>query len=167
MSQPGQCEHVGRDGVGWDESSEAKNKGHGVRQKNSLEHTECPSKTQTWIWVMVMLWSSHCHRHLMVVSWSSLYHYDYRSFPAHGRLKVTQLLTWSGNSIPDLGVGVQSLIQGGGSVPIQPLSEYFLSLGHRSLPAPQDSCGPLSHNRHALISCGNRKGSSSWSSMSS
>lgn len=60
-------------------------------------------------------WSccGHCHRHLTVVLWSSLYHNKYHSFHAHGNLKVTQLLTWSGNSIPDLGVEVQSLIQGG------------------------------------------------------
>lgn len=57
----------------------------------------------------------------MVVSWSSLYHDEYHSFHAHGHLKVTQLLTWSGNSIPDLGVEVQSLIQGGIQA-AQPLS---------------------------------------------
>lgn len=151
MSQPGQHEHVGRDGVTHPGKPKIEVMESG---KTSPWNTlGCPPETQRWIWVVVMSWSSPDHGHVVIISLSQASHgcvvvischndpiVISLSLSCHAHFMVMvisrsfQLQTWSENSTPDLGVGDLSL------------HSHFLSQGHGSLPAPQDSWGPLSQD---------------------
>lgn len=67
MSQPGQHEHLGKDGVGWDESSSEAKTEVMESGKTTPWNSLGVLLRLRWIWVMVMLWSLSQASHGCVV----------------------------------------------------------------------------------------------------